>query len=51
MKFTRELTDEIKGSQLELINRNHLFILNEPGLMIRPALAYLKKLDVNRMET
>lgn len=45
MKFTRELVDGIRGAHLELINRDHLFILKEPGLMIRPALAFLKKVD------
>ncbi len=45
MKFTRELTNGIRGSRLELIDRDHMFILNEPELMIRPALAFLEDLD------
>jgi len=45
MKFTRELADGIRGSRLERIDRDHLFILNEPELMIRPALAFLQDVD------
>lgn len=47
MKFTRELTDGIRGSRLELIDRDHMFILEEPDLMIRPALAFLQENDNN----
>lgn len=43
MKFTRELADGIRGARLELIDRDHLFILKEPELMIRPAIAFLKQ--------
>lgn len=45
MKFTRELADGIQGSRLELIDRDHLFILNEPELMIRPAIEFLRTCD------
>jgi len=45
MKFTRELTDGIQGSRLELIDRDHLFLLNEPELIIRPALDFLAEVD------
>jgi len=48
MKLTRELVEGIRGSQLKLINRDHLFILKEPELMIRPALSFLKKVDIDQ---
>lgn len=45
MKFTRELADGIRGSRIELIDRDHLFLLNEPELMIAPALDFLATVD------
>jgi pimeloyl-ACP methyl ester carboxylesterase len=45
MKFTRELADGIRGSRLELIDRDHIFILNEPELMIVPAVRFLAAID------
>lgn len=45
MKFTRELADGISGSRLELLDCDHLFILKEPELMIRPALKFLAEVD------
>ena len=45
MKFTRELADGIRGSRLELIDRDHLFILKEPELITRPALEFLRRVD------
>jgi len=45
MTYTRELADGISGSQLRLIDRDHLFILNEPELIIEPALRFLTTVD------
>jgi len=45
MKFTRELADGIHGSRLELIDRDHLFLLKEPELITRPALDFLRSVD------
>lgn len=47
MKFTRELVEGIRGARLELIDRDHLFLLNEPELVIRPALAFLGEVDTH----
>ena len=49
MKFTRELAGGIRGSRLELLDCDHLFILKEPELVIRPALTFLQ--DVDRSKT
>lgn len=45
IKFTYELTNGITDSRLELLDTDHLFILKEPELMIRSALAFLKEVD------
>jgi 3-oxoadipate enol-lactonase len=50
-KYTRELVDGICGSRLELINRDHLFILKEPELVIRPALEFLSEVDASRTDS
>ncbi len=45
MKFTRELATGIRGSRLELIERDHLSVLKEPELIVRPALEFLQEVD------
>lgn len=45
MKYTHELVNGIRGSQLELLDCDHLFILKEPELMIRPMLKFLAEVD------
>jgi 3-oxoadipate enol-lactonase len=51
MKFTRELAAGIRGSRLELIERDHLSVLKEPDLIIRPALDFLAEVDAGSMES
>ncbi|MCK9579765.1 MAG: alpha/beta hydrolase [Methanoregula sp.] len=45
MKYTRELVGGIRGSRLELIDRDHLAYLTEPELIARPALDFLNEVD------
>ena len=45
LRYARELADGIRGSHLHLIERDHLFILNEPELVTRPALEFLAGVD------
>lgn len=45
IKFSYELTNGITDSRFELVDTDHLFILKEPELMIRSALAFLKEVD------
>ena len=50
MKFTRELADGIRGSRLELLDQDHLFILKQPELLIRPTLKFLAEVDAKTAE-
>lgn len=43
--YAHELADGIRGSHLHLIDRDHLFILQEPELVTRPALEFLAGVD------
>ena len=45
IRYTNELANGIVGSQLKLIDTDHLFILKEPELMITPALSFLSEVD------
>jgi pimeloyl-ACP methyl ester carboxylesterase len=45
MRYTRELAAGIPGAELRLIDRDHLFILNEPELIIDPALEFLARIE------
>lgn len=51
MKYMQELVEGIKGARLELIDRDHMFFLNQPELMISPALDFLNKVDSHKTGT
>ena len=50
MKFTRELAEGIRGSQLEWIEGDHLFLFTEPERVTRPMLKFLAEVDAKTAE-
>lgn len=45
MNITRELAQGIQGAKLILVDSDHLFTLQNPDLLIKPALEFLTEVD------
>lgn len=45
MKITMELARGISGAKLVLLERDHMFIMTEPELVVKPALEFLAEID------
>lgn len=45
MNITRELAQGIQSAKLILVDSDHLFTLQNPDLLIKPALEFLTEVD------
>ncbi len=45
MRITEELAQGIAGAKLVLLEKDHLFIMKEPELVVKPALEFLGEVD------
>jgi pimeloyl-ACP methyl ester carboxylesterase len=45
MKITMELARGISGAKLVLLERDHMFIMTEPELVVKSALEFLTEID------